>query len=435
MRNKKSILDGIDWPLVLIFGLLAFLGWLNIYAATYSAEHNSIFDLSQSYGKQMLWIILAIVLALGTLLLDVKFFDSFSYIIYGVAVLLLILVLVAGNEIKGARSWFSIAGIFSIQPSEIAKYGTALAVTKYISSFNVKLKDLKTKLTMGLLLFVPAILIIAQPDPGSALVYASFVLVMYREGLSGNFLLIGIGAAVLFVLAILLKETAINLPFELVLSGKYILILSLIAIAGMIYWSIKKYKQSLLIIGSVLVIAIGYILSIDYIFENILSDRHRNRINELLGITFDPTGTGYNVYQSKIAIGSGGFSGKGFLQGTQTKYDFVPEQSTDFIFCTVGEEWGFLGAAAIIILFLTLLFRLIVVAERQKSKFSRIYGYCVASILFFHLAINIGMTIGLAPVIGIPLPLFSYGGSSLWSFTVLFFTFIKLDAERSHVLR
>ena len=435
MRTKKRIFQDVDWTLIMMFLTLVLLGWSNIYAATYNEEHQQIFDISQSYGKQMIWIMLAGVLAVGVLMLDVRFFDSFGYIIYGAGVLLLILVLVVGTEIKGARSWFSIGGVFSIQPAEIAKYATALAMTKFLSDINIKLQHMRTRMTAALMLGVPAVLIIMQPDPGSALVYGSFILVMYREGLSDNILLMGLGAVVLFMLAILLKQASIALPFDIVIPGKVILITALTAISTLIYWAIRRYKYAMATIGTALVAAVLYILSVDYIFENVLSERHRNRINDLLGITFDPTGTGYNVHQSKIAIGSGGLTGKGFLQGTQTKFDFVPEQSTDFIFCTVGEEWGFLGATAIIILFLALLFRLVLVAERQKTKFSRVYGYCVASILFFHLAINIGMTIGLAPVIGIPLPFFSYGGSSLWSFTALIFTFIKLDSEQKYLLR
>ncbi|MBN4061950.1 rod shape-determining protein RodA [Bacteroidales bacterium AH-315-I05] len=434
MRAKSNIFQNVDWPLVLLYSVLVMLGWANIYAATHSEEHYQIFDLSQSYGKQMMWIFISMVMAIILLMIDVRFFDSFAYLIYGFTVFLLLAVLVVGTEIKGAKSWFVIGGAFSIQPSELAKFATALAFSKLLSSLNVKTQDVKTWLVTGLLILFPAALIILQPDPGSALVYGAFILVLYREGLSGNILLIALTAVVFFILAILLKQMSVEL-LGLVVSGKFIFIFVLLLIASFAYWIIRKYKRALMVVSVVLLVAMGYILSIDYIFDNVLQDRHRNRINDLLGITFDPTGTGYNVHQSKIAIGSGRFFGKGFLQGTQTKFNFVPEQSTDFIFCTVGEEWGFIGTSLVIILFLTLLFRLIIMAERQRSKFARIYGYCVASILFFHLAINIGMTIGLAPVIGIPLPLFSYGGSSLWAFTLLLFTFIKLDSERKHVLR
>lgn len=434
MRVKSSIFQDIDWVLTGLYLLLVLIGWGNIYAATLNDQHQNIFDISQNYGKQMMLIITAVILASVILIIDTKFYEGFAYIIYGFTIFLLVAVLLVGTEIKGARSWFVIGGAFSIQPSEIAKYATALAVTKYLSKLNIKINEMKSRLQIGAILAVPALLIIAQPDPGSALVYAAFVLVMYREGLPGGFLLVGVSAAVLFIIAILLKQVNLE-AFGYVIEGNYIFIAVLILLATTIYFSLKRYNRSIVMIGGLLLAAIGYIMSVDYIFENILSDRHRNRINELLGVTFDPRGTGYNVFQSKIAIGSGGFWGKGYLQGTQTKYEFVPEQSTDFIFCTVGEEWGFVGSSIIITLFIALLFRIIIIAERQKNRFSRIYGYCVACIFFFHLAINIGMTIGLAPVIGIPLPFFSYGGSSLWSFTLLLFTFIKLDSERLQILR
>lgn len=434
MRIRRSIFENVDWTLIMLFLVLAVMGWVNIYAATYNDAHQSIFDISQSYGKQLLWIITALGLASLFLMMDSKFFETFAYPMYILGIVLLIGVLIFGKEIKGAKSWFVIGGIISLQPSEIAKYGTALAMTSFLSGFNTKMQLLSTKLKAAGLLALPAALILLQPDTGSMLVFCSFVFVLYREGLSGNFLLIGLAAIVLFVVSILIKEATIELPFDLALSGKYILIITLTLIAGLVYWSINKYKKALVFVGGILVICIGYILSIDYIFNNILSAHQRDRINELLGVTFDPTGAGYNVHQSKIAIGSGGFSGKGFLQGTQTKFDFVPEQSTDFIFCTVGEEWGFLGSFIVIALFMTLIIRIIYIAERQKSKFTRIYAYCVASIFFFHFLVNIGMTIGLAPVIGIPLPFFSYGGSSLWSFTILLFTLIKLDSERKMVL-
>ena len=267
------------------------------------------------------------------------------------------------------------------------------------------------------------------------MVYAAFVFVLYREGLSGKILLFGLGLAVFFILALLLKQTSIDVPFGLVMQGKLILIATVITICGFIYWFFNSRKRKLLVPLTIAVVMISsYVLSVDYVFDNVMSPHQQDRINELLGITFDPSGAGYNVNQSKIAIGSGGFFGKGFLQGTQTKYNFVPEQSTDFIFCTVGEEWGFIGSFVVIVAFVTLFIRLIFLAERQRSSFTRIYFYTVVSILFFHFAINIGMTIGLAPVIGIPLPFFSYGGSSLWSFTVLLFVALRLDGERMHIL-
>lgn len=367
--------------------------------------------------------------------LDSRFFESFAYGIYGFLTFLLLAVLVVGSEIKGAKSWFVIGGVMSLQPSEFAKMGTSLAMAKYLSGLNVKITNLESRLVAIAILALPGALIVLQPDPGSTLVYLSFVFVMYREGLSGNVLLLGLSAAVLFVLTLILKQTSVDLPLlDVPMNGKYGLILVIFVITGTAFLLLKNYNKKAwrpLLIG--LIMSVGFIMSVDYIFDNVFKDRHRNRINELLGIISDPRGTGYNQYQSKVAIGSGGMWGKGFLQGTQTKYDFVPEQSTDFIFCTVGEEWGFFGSFLVIALFLFFLFRIVIIAERQRSKFARIYGYSVASIFFFHFTINIAMTIGLAPVIGIPLPFFSYGGSSLWSFSLLLFVLIKLDSERKHV--
>ena len=434
MRNRINIFQNVDWALITIFLTLMLMGWLNIYAATYSEDHQSLFDFSQSYGKQLLWIGTALGLGLVMLMLEERFFSTFSNIIYLGGILLLIAVLIFGKEIKGAKSWFVIANIISLQPSEIAKYGTALALSKFVGEYNVKMQSFKSQFQAATILIIPIILILLQPDPGSVLVFCSFIFAIYREGLSGNILLIGLGAIVLFMLAIILRTSSIDLPFELILDGKYILIIALTTIAGIVFWLIKNYKQAKFVVSGVLLICIGYIMSVDYIFENVLKSHHQDRINDLLGVTFDPSGAGYNVNQSKIAIGSGGFSGKGFLQGTQTKLDFVPEQSTDFIFCTVGEEWGFIGSFVVISLFMFLIIKIIAIAERQKAKFSRVFCYCAASIFFLHFMINLGMTIGLAPVIGIPLPFFSYGGSSLWSFTILIFTVIRLDSERKYLL-
>lgn len=391
--------------------------------------------MDENYGKQLIWIITGAVLAMVFLLIDSRFFETFAYALYGLGLFLLLLVLVVGSEIKGAKSWIQLPGGFSLQPSETAKYFTALAVTRFLTDQGAKFQQLETKLKMIALLAAPAALIMLQPDTGSTLVYGAFIFVMYREGLSGNVLLAGVAAVVLFILALLLNDTSMELPFGLAMSGVYVLLLSLGVIAGLVYLIVKRLKRIGLWIALIYVACTGYLFSVRYVFDNVLSDHQRDRINELLGIVSDPRGAGYNVHQSKIAIGSGGFIGKGFLQGTQTKLDYVPEQSTDFIFCTVGEEWGFVGSLVIVLGFSWLFIKLILVAERQRSRFARIYGYCVVSILFFHFAINIAMTIGLAPVIGIPLPFFSYGGSSLWAFTILLFTMIRLDAERKFILR
>ena len=444
MRRKKSFIESIDWGLAGLYVVLVLLGWANIYAAVYNEEHNSVFDFSQRYGKQMVWILAAFVIGFVVLMTDRQFFLSFSFPIYIAMLLLLVGVLIFGREIAGSRSWFDMGGI-RFQPSEFAKFATCMAVAKYLSFLNIKIRDLRTKVFSVFLIIAPMLLIILQGDTGSALVYLAFVFVLYREGLSGNVFLVGLFFVVLFIVTLLLQEAFIQLPFSLLLSGKSILILILVLIGLIVlvpFWRNRNtrkgsmfFKQVSLVVLGVFISASLFVFSVDYDFEKVLSDHQRNRINVLLSIKSDPHGTGYNVNQSKIAIGSGGFSGKGYLQGTQTKYDFVPEQSTDFIFCTVGEEWGFIGSLIVIGLFMFLIIKVILVAERQRSSFSRIYGYGVASILFFHFAINVGMTIGLAPVIGIPLPFFSYGGSSLWGFTILLFVMIKLDAYRLESFR
>ncbi|MEO8087998.1 MAG: rod shape-determining protein RodA [Bacteroidota bacterium] len=420
MRNQGSILQNIDRWLVVIFLLLVGMGWLSIYAAVYNDEHQSIMDLTQNYGKQAIWIGGAFLIALSILIIDGKFFAAFSYPIYIVFILLLLVVLVVARDVKGAVSWIDI-GSFKLQPSEFAKFATNMALAKFLSTLDIKMKDMKTKVVSLLIIGLPAALILLQNDTGSAMVYTAFIFVLYREGLSGNILIFGFLAAVLFVLTLLVSKT--------------ILFGVIVGIAVLFYFFVRKKRQNILIIAAGVLVASAIVFSVDFAFNHVLQEHQRTRINVLLGKEFDPKGAGYNVNQSKIAIGSGGLLGKGFLQGTQTKFDFVPEQSTDFIFCTVGEEWGFVGSFLVIGLFMLLLSRIIYVAERQRSQYSRIYGYGVACILFFHLMVNIGMTVGLAPVIGIPLPFFSYGGSSLWSFTILLFVFIKLDAYRLEILR
>lgn len=433
MRSKRNIFQNIDWFTIVLYGILVLIGWINIYAANYT-EDEVWFSFSKNYGKQLIWIVASLALIWMILMLEARLFSTFAYPIYALGIAMLIGVLIFGMEIKGAKSWFVFGGI-SFQPSEFAKFGTALAITKYLTNLKKNAGQFRVRFQAIFILLLPAVLIMLQPDTGSVLVYAAFVFVLYREGLSGKILLFGLGLALFFILALLLKQTSIDVPFGLVMQGKLILIATVITICGFIYWVFNSRKRKLLVPLTIAVVMISsYVLSVDYVFDNVMSPHQQDRINELLGITFDPRGTGYNVNQSKIAIGSGGFFGKGFLQGTQTKYNFVPEQSTDFIFCTVGEEWGFIGSFVVIVAFVTLFIRLIFLAERQRSSFTRIYCYTVVSILFFHFAINIGMTIGLAPVIGIPLPFFSYGGSSLWSFTVLLFVALRLDSERMHIL-
>ncbi len=419
MRTQQGIFKNVDWITILLFLLLVILGWINIYAAVYDEDHSSILDISQRYGKQLIWISAAILLALVILMIDAKFFTAFSYPIFALSMLSLIAVLVVGKEIAGSKSWFQV-GSFAIQPSEFAKFATSLALARYLSSFTTDIKSKSVKIISGIIIGLPALLIFLQNDTGSALIYVSFILVLYREGLSGSILVIGVLVAILFILTLMLNN--------------WVVIGALTGLTVLIFLLTKRSSRNIIMLAGILVVSIGFVLSVDYAFENALESHQKKRINVLLGKEIDPQGAGYNVHQSKIAIGSGGITGKGFLKGTQTKYNFVPEQSTDFIFCTVGEEWGFIGSFLIVVLFMALLTRLVFLAERQRSHFSRVYGYGVVSILFFHFAINIGMTIGLVPVIGIPLPFFSYGGSSLWAFTILLFIFIKQDANRLEVL-
>ena len=419
MRERNPIFGDIDWTLILLYLALVLIGWVSIYAAVYNDAHSSILDLSQSYGKQMIWIVTSLFIGLVILLTDARFFSTFAFLIYGVTILLLIAVLTFGSTVSGSKSWFQIGG-FGLQPAEFAKFATNLALARFFSGQHIDVKDFRTKFIPLLILGAPALLILLQNDTGSALVYSSFILVLYRMGLSGNFLLAGVMIGVIALSTLMV--------------GQYWVMGFVGLMAGALLFFIKRNRSNILNLIGLLLLAVGFIYSVDYAFDNFLGDHQKSRIDVLLGKTLDLKGAGYNVNQSKIAIGSGGLIGKGFLKGTQTKYNFVPEQSTDFIFCTVGEEWGFVGTTAVIVLFVLLLMRIIKVAERQRSTFSLIYGYGVASILFFHFAINIGMTIGLVPVIGIPLPFISYGGSSLWAFTILLFIFIKLDTRRAALL-
>lgn len=415
MKEQKGIFRHIDRTLVLLYLTLVLMGWANIYAAVYNNEHASIFDLSQSYGKQLLWIGTSLLLALMVILTDAKFFNAFAYPIYIGTIILLIFVLVAGKEIAGSKSWFEIGG-FRLQPAEFAKFATNLALAHYLSALDFDSRKRKSQIIPLIILAIPAGLILLQNDTGSALVYTALVLVLYRQGMPGSILLLGLGVIILVIMALLFNQ--------------YIVIGVVgVLLAGFTFF-IRRTWRNILTVAGIFIVATLFVLSVDYAFENILEEHQKTRIDVLLGKQTDLKGAGYNVHQSKIAIGSGGFLGKGYLKGTQTKFNFVPEQSTDFIFCTVGEEWGFVGSLVVILLYLALCVRIILMAERQRSDFSRIYGYGVAAILFFHFFVNIGMTIGLMPVIGIPLPFFSYGGSSLWAFTILLFIFIKQDSNR-----
>jgi rod shape determining protein RodA len=415
LKEQKGLFRHIDRTLVLLYLTLVLMGWVSIYAAVYNEDYGSIFDLSQSYGKQMLWIVTSLLIGFLVILTDAKFFNAFAYPIYIGTILLLISVLFFGTEIAGSKSWFQI-GEFRLQPAEFAKFATNLALAHFLSALNFDKRKRKSQIIPLLILIIPALLILLQNDTGSAIVYAALVLVLYRQGMPGSILLLGLAVVILTIMALLFNQ--------------YVVITVIgVLLAGFIFF-IRRTLRNILSVTAIFIVAVLFILSVDYAFEKVLEDHQKTRINVLLGKQIDLKGAGYNVNQSKIAIGSGGFWGKGFLNGTQTKFNFVPEQSTDFIFCTVGEEWGFVGSLIVVLLYLFLCIRIILLAERQRSEFSRIYGYGVASILFFHFFVNIGMTIGLMPVIGIPLPFFSYGGSSLWAFTILLFIFIKQDSNR-----
>lgn len=404
----------------MLYLILVFWGWFNIYAAVYDEELTvSMFSLSTNSGKQLIWIGTSFLLILGVMMLDFKFYDSFSYLFYALMILLLLAVLGTGTIVSGSKSWFQVGG-FRLQPSEFTKFATALAIAKFLGTVNVKLDNAKNQLIAAGLIGVPIVLIILQGDLGSAMVFGAFVLVYYREGLSPMLFALGLGVIVLFIVSLLVDQTLI-----FIVTGSLALIF--------IGLSIKNFKKILVIIGMA-VFVVGMVKSVDFIMTDVLKPHQRNRVVSLFNPDADPLGAGWNVTQSKIAIGSGGVFGKGFLNGTQTKFDFVPEQSTDFIFCTLGEEHGWVGSILLITLFCVLLIRISIIAERQKSRFARVYGYGVLAILFFHFMVNIAMTIGLFPVIGIPLPFFSYGGSSLWSFTILLFILLNLDAHRMQVL-
>lgn len=422
MSTRENI--QVDWLTILIFGILVIFGWFNIYAANYDpGSANPIFSTTSEPGKQLIFIAGTAIIIGVIMVMDFKFYDSISYILYGVFILLLAVVLVLGQKIGGARSWFVI-GAFKFQPSEFAKFATALALARYIDSTpGFRFDRLSNLVASAGMILVPMGLILLQPDAGTVLVFGSFILALYREGLSPLVLWLGIAAILLFVLTLIVTKASLFIGLTV-----------LLAIA--LFFIIRKQgfnRIALFAIGITLVVG-GYIMSVDYMFNSVLRPHQQKRILLTLNLIQDPSGDGYNLYQSKQTIGSGGLWGKGFLQGDRTQLGYVPEQSTDFIFTTLAEEHGWVGTFLVIVLFGTFLWRLIYLAERQKSRFARIYGYSVFGVFFLHFMINVGMTIGLFPVVGIPLPFFSYGGSSLWSFTILLFILIKLDAHRGQVL-
>lgn len=421
-REEKIGMGKIDWPTVLVYFALIFLGWLNIFAAVYDeTASQSILDLSLNSGRQLMFIAASIIIILGILIIDIRFYEATAYLVYGAIIFLLILVPIFGKEVGGNKAWLGI-GSFGVQPSEFAKFATALAVAKFIGTVGFKMDNLRNQIILFALIGLPMMLILLQKDTGTALVFTVFVLVFFREGMSPFLIIVGVAAAAIFVLTLLVEN-------EFYLYGGILIILSLLIAFG------KRTKKRIVLLTVGALVVAGVIQSVDYVITDVLKPHQQNRVKALINPDADPLGYGWNVTQSKIAIGSGGLIGKGFLRGTQTKFDFVPAQSTDFIFCTIGEEHGWIGSVIVITLFTALLLRIVSLADRQKNRFARAYGYSVATIFFFHFAINIGMTIGLFPVIGIPLPFFSYGGSSLWGFTILLFVLLKLDAHRGQMLQ
>ncbi|NNM95803.1 MAG: rod shape-determining protein RodA [Bacteroidia bacterium] len=418
--RRHNILRYTDWFTISLYALLVIIGWLNIYSAVYNPAHPSVFDTSQRYGKQIIWILTAFLLAFFIMLTEASFFSVFAYMLYGIALLSLVAVIFVGRNVKGSHSWFHI-GTVSIQPAELGIFAINLGLAKYLSGENVKIKKAGTLMRTLALLFIPMLAIVLQNETGVAVTYVSFVIVLYREGMSGSILLALMFAALLFIMALV--------GSKLILTG------ILAGIAAVVFLIFTRRKtRDLFRIGGILILSVGILWGADYGLKK-LEPHQRDRIEVFLHPNANKSKQGYNLNQAKIAIGSGSFWGKGYLEGTQTKFHFVPEQATDFIFCTLCEEWGFAGASVVIFLFIVLLIRIVMLAERQRSPFSRIYGYGVASILFIHIAINTGMTLGIVPVIGIPLPFFSYGGSSLWAFTLLLFIFLRLDADRLQILK
>jgi rod shape determining protein RodA len=474
MIDKLNISEEIDWTTVGLYLLLVIFGWMNIFASSYNDQFRTILDIKQNYGEQLIWILISIIMIVFLFAIDHRFFHYFAYAIFVFSILMLFMVLAFGVEVNSSRSWIRIFG-FNFQPSEFVKIATALGIARYLSSYNIKLWTWKSMMVMAILIGLPVGLIIIQPDWGTALVFCCFILVMYREGMPGWILASSMFITVLFLMTLLLSSITViiiliafaligfgiinrtivqaliagitiiaiyialklSLPRLPIKPDVYQMILISLVISAVIYL-ILAFTRKIKNVTLVLIFLFGFIgftFTVDYVFHHILKPHQQTRVNILLGKETDVKNVGYNLNQSKIAIGSGGFAGKGFLKGTQTKLNFVPEQSTDFIFCTVGEEWGFIGTTLIILVYGGLLIRILLLAERQRSQFARIYGYGVVSILFFHFAVNIGMTIGLFPVIGIPLPFFSYGGSSMLAFTLLLFILVRLDSVRKKYIK
>ena len=427
MSQESNQIGKLDWISVGLYALFVLLGWLSIYSAVYNPEAPLwIFDeafYTSNAGRQLIWIGTSLVLIMLIFALDFRFFESFAVFIYAAFMLALIAVPFLGVTINGSHSWFKLGGV-TIQPAEFAKTATALLLAKYLNDPQVNLSKWMSQWRSALIIALPMLLIIGSNETGSALVFASFIILLYREGLPGEYPGLLIALIALFVSSLLLSPLAIFICL-VGLASLFVIILPIYQ---------RRLPQTYIRMAGVIAIVMSLSTLVDWVVNHVLKEHQRNRIKVLLDPSFDTRGLGYQVTQSKIAIGSGGFWGKGYLGGTQTKFDFVPEQSTDFIFCTIGEEFGFVGVMAVIVLFLFFLWRLLYLADQQRSRFARAYGFGVVGILFFHFLVNIGMTIGLMPIMGIPLPFFSYGGSSLWSFTILLFIFLKLDAHRSDML-
>jgi rod shape determining protein RodA len=412
--ENKGLFKNIDWTILLLVTSLIAIGLINIYSAEYSEANTKWFDIKTNFTKQMIFLLFSFVLFIGILVIDVRFFINFSYPIYGFTILALLVTLVLGKEVSGSKSWIAI-GIFNVQTSEFAKFGTAMALAKYLDGYNINISRTRDSIFAFLIVLVPMGLTLLQNDYGSGLVFCAFILVLFRQGLNPIYLYLPTVFIVLFFGVLLFSITWV--------------VVVLVVIAAIAFLLLYSKKNSLLIIIPALMISLIFVFSTNYVFDHVLESHQRTRINVLLGKEIDLKGSGYNVHQSLIAVGSGGGMGKGFLKGTQTKFNFVPEQSTDFIFCTVAEEYGFVGSVILILLYTGLLARILYVSEKQKLRYSRVYGYSLMSLLFFHFAVNLSMTTGLFPVIGIPLPLISYGGSSLLSFVIMFAIFLKLDSD------
>lgn len=404
-----------DWTSILIYFILVIIGWINIYSASLDDTASSLFNLDQIYGKQLVWILLSVFIIVILLSIEAKFYERFASIIYIISLISILGLFFFGKTINGATSWYAIGG-FTIQPAEFAKVATSLALAKFVSDIQTNIRSIADQFKAFVIIALPAMIILPQPDAGSAMVYAAFFFPLYREGLSGVYLIAGAIGIAVFILTLLFNPWWVS-------GGTAVVIL-------LFYFFRKKKRPGTIAYLSIFLLCISISFSVNYIFHNVFEERHRDRFNIVLGREVDPRGIGYNTNQSEIAIGSGGWFGKGWTEGTQTKGDFVPEQHTDYIFSTVGEEWGFVGSTTVVALFVFLFIRLLYLAERQKSQFNRVYGYSVAGILFVHFFVNIGMVIGVFPTVGIPLPFFSYGGSSLWGFTILLFIFLRLDADR-----